>query len=131
MSWPYTRLTSILVSRFLLDLRSIYLAGADPESNKSETSIDQQMSASLVFAAGNLGAPLEDIMSESEQRYVRVTTDEVAYISEDPLVMGLHASRREEEGEEEDVEERIKGLQPLKEYAFLHTYHTLADTQAS
>ena len=104
------------MSRFLLDLRSIYLAGADVESSKrgDDASMDPQATTSLVFAAGNLGAPLEGIMSDPEGRYVRVTADEVAYVSEDPLAVGLHSSHGEEE-EEEEVDERGRGLRPLKE----------------
>lgn len=108
------RLTSILVSRFLLDLRSIYLA-SDSESNTTdpvEQTIDPQTSSSLVFAAGNLGAPLEDIMSDPEERYVRVTEDEVAYVSEDPLAMGLHSSQ----GSQEELGQSNEGSRSLKEY---------------
>ena len=67
----------------------------------------------MVFAAGNLGAPLEDIMSDAEDRYMRVATDEIAYVSEDPLAVGLHTSR-----EDEDVEALLdcgRGLRSLKE----------------
>ncbi|KAI0726520.1 hypothetical protein C8Q72DRAFT_796584 [Fomitopsis betulina] len=91
----------------------IYLA-SDSESNTTdpvEQTIDPQTSSSLVFAAGNLGAPLEDIMSDPEERYVRVTEDEVAYVSEDPLAMGLHSSQ----GSQEELGQSNEGSRSLKE----------------
>lgn len=51
-------------------------------------------------------------MSDPEERYVRATEDEVAYVSEDPLAMGLHCSWG---AEEEDFEQSNEGLRPLKE----------------
>ncbi|KAH9914436.1 uncharacterized protein B0H18DRAFT_1045453 [Fomitopsis serialis] len=91
------RLSSILVSRFLLNLHSVYLsAGTNGQIDSSAG--DLRMS-SVAFAAhnritGNLGAPLDDILSDSEERYALDDVEETIYddVSADPLAAGLHSS---------------------------------------
>jgi len=88
-------LTSILISRFLLDLRSVYLSSHELDSNKEVSPTDSRLS-SILFArhsvAGNLGAPLEAILSNPEERCEQVAAEETAYVSVDPLAMGLQSS---------------------------------------
>jgi len=82
-------LSSILISRFFLDLREVYLSG-DPGSS---TTLSSKMSEPcFATAAGNLGAPLATLV-DSEGRYdwTHDDEDEGPRISNDPLMVGLRS----------------------------------------
>ncbi|CCM06021.1 uncharacterized protein FIBRA_08265 [Fibroporia radiculosa] len=115
-------LSSILISRFLLNLRGVYLSDSELQEdaiNKLSTNRDLGTSqlSSLRFSysiAGNLGAPLNDLLSDayfdggSEHSSVH---DDVAYISANPLAVGFFVDHAEDEDMTPDI-------QTLKEYAF-------------
>ncbi|KAH9836082.1 uncharacterized protein C8Q71DRAFT_760471 [Rhodofomes roseus] len=113
-------LTSILISRFLLDLRSIYLASHGIDSNGKDSTMNANAST-LAFGghsvAGNLGAPLESMLSDPEERYELIAADEAAYISEDPLAMGLRSSpRHDHNSQHNDADEADDtGLRVLRQ----------------
>ncbi|KAH9916042.1 uncharacterized protein B0H18DRAFT_1124507 [Fomitopsis serialis] len=108
-------LTSILISRFLLDLRSVYLSSRGMDSNKEGSSTDSHLS-SILFArhsvAGNLGAPLEAMVYNPEESYEQVAAEEIAYVAADPLAMGLHSSPGDDHDYHDDCD---TDLRPLKE----------------
>ncbi|OSX61290.1 hypothetical protein POSPLADRAFT_1182434 [Postia placenta MAD-698-R-SB12] len=91
-------LTSILISRFILNLRGIFLSPGG--SNATTSTLRMSQMSSLHFAssiAGNLGAPLGDLV-DAEDRIDDSSTarGEVAYVSDDPLAAGLHPEEDEE-----------------------------------
>lgn len=91
-------LTSILISRFILNLRGIFLSPGG--SNATTSTLRMSQMSSLHFAsgiAGNLGAPLGD-PADAEDRIDDSSTarGEVAYVSDDPLAAGLHPEEDEE-----------------------------------
>lgn len=95
---PSHRLTSILISRFILNLRGIFLSPGG--SNATTSTLRMSQMSSLHFAssiAGNLGAPLGDLV-DAEDRIDDSSTarGEVAYVSDDPLAAGLHPEEDEE-----------------------------------
>jgi len=103
-------LNSILISRFILNLRGVYLYGTDSKAS-SNSSLKLSDISTLQFAddmAGNLGAPLDDILTDVDERTERVAGDdeEIAYVSNDPLTVGLPL----ENGEERLVTHKLKDL---------------------
>lgn len=98
-----------MISRFILNLRGVYLYGTDSKAS-TNSSLKLSDISTLQFAddmAGNLGAPLDDILTDVEERTERAAGDEeeIAYVSNDPLTVGLPL---------EDSEERLVALK-LKE----------------
>ncbi|PCH34968.1 hypothetical protein WOLCODRAFT_155612 [Wolfiporia cocos MD-104 SS10] len=88
-------LTSILISRFLLNLRGVYLAQGESRSY-DESSLQSTRMSSLQFAddiVGNLGAPLSE--DDHDEQYDEATgeDEENSYISDNPLIFGLHPER--------------------------------------
>ncbi|KAH9939942.1 hypothetical protein B0H21DRAFT_755571 [Amylocystis lapponica] len=79
-------LSSILISRFLLNLREVYLSGHGTDGS---TTLPSKISTARFASAfaGNLGAPLQDAAFDSEE--TASEEEERAYISDDPLVVGL------------------------------------------
>lgn len=76
-----TSISSILLSRFLLDLRSVYT----PDTRSQNTSLSSVRFASQIV--GNLGAPLEEESAWSTNAADHVP--EPITISDDPLAEGL------------------------------------------
>ncbi|KAH9939943.1 hypothetical protein B0H21DRAFT_824979 [Amylocystis lapponica] len=76
-------LSSILISRFFLNLREVYLSGYGTDGSSILPSQISTVRFASVFA-GNLGAPLQDDFEETAGE-----EEERAYISDDPLVVGL------------------------------------------
>ncbi|KZT66239.1 hypothetical protein DAEQUDRAFT_740110 [Daedalea quercina L-15889] len=111
-------LTSVLVSRFLLNLREIYLSSQEVDSTRDDLILDTHASA-LGFrahsVAGNLGAPLEDMIFDPEAYHdcEPHVAEDIAYVSADPLAMGLHSFT----GTQEDYGTSTGDgrLRPLKE----------------
>ena len=82
----YQRLTSILLSHFMLDLRSIYLKGSDPTHASDHVT-------TLAFVSnveGNLGASLDASWATSQRTDsdTEEDEDEIQY-SDNPLATGL------------------------------------------
>lgn len=78
-SIPLSRILSILVCRFMLRLRSVYLP-ADPLDGTSQNDLP-----SMVFA--NIGAPLsvDDLGTVETEDHGEDSEDDVIVISADPL----------------------------------------------
>ena len=87
------RATAILVTRFLLDLRSIYYV--DTSSDGTETTMETDKSTTDIrFAAsivGNMGAPLAGKFGESDQGE---SDDSTLEFSNDPMSTGMLESLR-------------------------------------
>lgn len=78
--------TAILISRFMLNLRSVYTTTIGSSSlydtDKTMSNVNFAHSSSIV---GNLGAPLKDYSSV----YDDDDEDEVVFVRADPLLVGL------------------------------------------
>ena len=74
------RITAIILSRFILDLRSVYSTAGDPGNTTMSKSISLKFVASV---EGNMGAPLSDAWVTG-----REIDDEVRY-SDNPLSVWL------------------------------------------
>ena len=96
----YISLTSILLSRFILDLRSIYLS-------KGDTSGSANRVTSVRFASNienNLGASLDVSWATGEEPGIDGEEDNDIVYSDHPLTVGLIDIRR-------DDEERLEGAE--------------------
>ena len=90
----YFSLTSILLSRFILDLRSIYLAKGDTSSSANQVT-------SVRFASNieeNLGASLDISWATGEERDIDEEEDTNIVYSDNPLAVGLIDIRRDDAG---------------------------------
>ena len=86
-------LNSILLSHFILDLRSIYLIEKKPTNTS-------QQATSLQFAAnfqGTMGASLDTAWVTGQERHFE--EDEETRYSDDPLATGLLDDEKETSGE--------------------------------
>jgi len=85
-------LTSILISRFFLDLREVYLSGQNPEG--STTAPSHMSAVQFASAAGNLGAPLVALFDPEERHdwvHNEDEDEETPRVSDDPLMVGLRS----------------------------------------
>lgn len=109
------RLTSVLVSRFLLNLRSIYLSSQEVDSIVGDSTTDP-VASSLEIAvhsvAGNLGAPLDGLAFDTEGNAEFFVADDIAYVSRNPLAIELHSSSEGRKG----YDSGNRGLLSLKGY---------------
>lgn len=97
------RLNSILVSHFILALRSIYLKN----TNTSESSTGTSTVQFGAFIQSNLGATLDDSWIIGRERDIE---DEPVEYSGNPLATGLLSSVRSVEGEDIEIGiERVPG----------------------
>ena len=86
-------LTSILLSHFILDLRSIPLSEDDTSGSTNQVT-------SVRFASnieGNLGASLDVSWATGEERDIDEEEDNNIVYSNNPLAVGLIAIRRDDE----------------------------------
>ncbi|KAI0941874.1 hypothetical protein AcW1_009762 [Taiwanofungus camphoratus] len=88
-------LTSILISRFILNLRGVHISSSGTGSQLSSTAHLSRFSG-VYFAsnmAGNLGAPLGNSLTGADEGTELTSEDEEepALISDDPLMTGLLA----------------------------------------
>ncbi|KAK7676156.1 hypothetical protein QCA50_020867 [Cerrena zonata] len=83
---------SILMSHFLLNLRSVYMSpsGANPDS--SGNSLTPTYSSMIV---GNLGAPLRDVYDPDEEEDEE---EDIIYVASDPLLVGLDTTTSDAAG---------------------------------
>ncbi|KAJ3476762.1 hypothetical protein NLI96_g10939 [Meripilus lineatus] len=82
-------LSSILISRFILDLREVYTS-KDQESNNPMSSV--RFASQL---SGNIGAPLGEAPGSRSDDDAIENIPEPVYVSEDPLAEGLFPSASE------------------------------------
>ena len=88
------RLTSILLSHFILDLRSIHLS-------EDDTSGSTHQVTSVRFASnieGNLGASLDISWATGQERDMGEEEDDNPVYSDNPPAVGLIDIRRDDEG---------------------------------
>ena len=93
-------LTSILLSHFILDLRSIPLSEDDSSGSTHQVT-------SVRFATnieGNLGATLDISWATGEERDIDEEEDNDIVYSDCPLAVGLTDIRRDDEGRLEAAE---------------------------
>ncbi|KAK7678287.1 hypothetical protein QCA50_018635 [Cerrena zonata] len=83
---------SILMSHFLLNLRSVYMSpsGANPDSPGN--SLTFTYSSMIV---GNLGAPLRDVYDTDEEEDEE---EDIIYVASDPLLVGLDTATSDAAG---------------------------------
>lgn len=84
-----SRLTSILIFRFFLDLREVYLSGQN--SDGSTTGPSKSSEKQFASDVGNFGAPLISFFDSKEHPYWihEDKNEESPRISNDPLMDGL------------------------------------------
>ena len=93
-------LTSILLSHFILDLRSFPLS-------EDDTSGSTHQATSVRFASnieGNLGGSLDISWATGEERNIDEEEDNDIVYSDNPVVVGLIDIRRDDEGRLEAAE---------------------------
>ena len=98
----YYSLTSILLSHFILDLRSIHLS-------EDDTSGSTHQVTSVRFASnieGNLGASLDISWATGEERDIDEEEDNDIVYSDNPLAVGLIDIRTDDEERLEAAETR-------------------------
>ena len=86
-------LTSILLSHFILDLRSIHLSEDDISGSTHQVT-------SVIFASnieGNLGASLDISWATGEERDIDEGEDTNIVYSDNPVAVGLIDIRRDDE----------------------------------
>ena len=90
----YYSFTSILLSHFILDLRSIPLS--EDESSGSTHQVTSVRFASNI--EGNLGASLDISWATGEERDIDEEEDDNPVYSDNPPAVGLIDIRRDDEG---------------------------------
>ena len=89
---------SILISRFLLNLRSIYTTGSGSDPENTISTVKSVSFANIIV--GNLGAPLRNSIYGSSNH----DEDEgEIYVTSDPLLAGLDIENMEEYPDLENV----------------------------
>ncbi|KAK7686415.1 hypothetical protein QCA50_010639 [Cerrena zonata] len=94
-------LNAILLSHFILDLRSIYLT----DSNPSQTSHSHTTLQFVANIQGNIGASLNDSWATGEEGDLE--EDEEIQYSDNPLATGLLGTKRSEVEEIEIIVENM------------------------
>ncbi|CAL1698806.1 unnamed protein product [Somion occarium] len=87
--------TSILITRFLLNLRGVYSSNGATTSFDFDKSMSDVRFANASDVVGNLGAPLNSVLDNEE--------DERYFVAEDPLLAGLPTSTLPTENEVDTV----------------------------